>query len=64
MNGKVFIVVPAYNEAAVIVEVIREIKAAGYEHIVVVDDGSTDGTVDAARKEQVTAQLLSIKKMV
>ncbi|MFZ2226236.1 MAG: glycosyltransferase family 2 protein [Candidatus Moraniibacteriota bacterium] len=41
---KTIIVIPAYNEAEVIQSVIREIKSAGYENIVVVDDGSADDT--------------------
>ena len=43
--------VPAYNEAATIVEVLERLEALGRDHqVVVVDDGSTDGT--AARVEQ------------
>ncbi len=40
----VAVVVPAYNEAKVIVEVIREIQAAGDYLVIVVDDGSSDDT--------------------
>ncbi len=42
--AKVFVVIPAYNEAKVISDVILEVKAAGDYHIVVVDDGSKDDT--------------------
>ena len=45
---QVIVVVPAYNEAKVIGEVIAEIGAAGPYQIVVVDDGSRDGTFAAA----------------
>ncbi|MFZ2187721.1 MAG: glycosyltransferase family 2 protein [Candidatus Moraniibacteriota bacterium] len=45
-----FIVIPAFNEAAVIQDVIREIKAAGYDHIIVVDDGSADATYAKAKE--------------
>ncbi|QQR77929.1 MAG: glycosyltransferase family 2 protein [Candidatus Moraniibacteriota bacterium] len=45
----VWIVIPAYNEATVIASVIKEIRQAGYENILVVDDGSTDHTFDVAR---------------
>ncbi len=47
-NKKIFIVIPAFNESLVIKEVISEIQRAGYENIIVVDDGSTDSTFSAA----------------
>jgi glycosyltransferase involved in cell wall biosynthesis len=41
----VSVVIPAYNEAAVIAEVVSSLASAGAWHeIIVVDDGSTDGT--------------------
>jgi glycosyltransferase involved in cell wall biosynthesis len=43
-----FIVVAAYNEAAVISEVVGELLAA-YRYVVVVDDGSVDETGATAR---------------
>lgn len=43
-NKKIYIVVPAFNESTVISDVISEIKQAGYENIIVVDDGSCDNT--------------------
>jgi glycosyltransferase involved in cell wall biosynthesis len=44
---KLTVIVPAYNEAATIAEVIRRVLATGVaEEIVVVDDGSTDGTAE------------------
>jgi len=50
----VSIIVPAHNEAAVIDRCLNSIKAQDYPHdkleIIVVDDGSTDGT--AARVEE------------
>ncbi|MDP9344742.1 MAG: glycosyltransferase family 2 protein, partial [Actinomycetota bacterium] len=43
----VSIVVPAYNEARFIEEVLRRVAAVPFRReIVVVDDGSTDGTPD------------------
>lgn len=42
------VVVPAYNEAAVIGEVIRGLRGT-YPHVLVVDDGSTDETGRVAR---------------
>lgn len=44
MHMKVFIVIPAYNEASVIVDVVKEVQGAGDYHIIVVDDGSYDKT--------------------
>ncbi len=42
-----WIVVPAYNEATIIGDVIADVRAV-FEHVVCVDDGSTDGTADTA----------------
>lgn len=43
-NNKIFIVIPAFNEATVIKDVITEVQSAGYKNIIIVDDGSTDNT--------------------
>jgi len=50
-NPLVSIIVPAYNEALVIENTIRSLLASEYSNyeIIVVDDGSTDGTPDVAR---------------
>jgi UDP-N-acetylglucosamine---dolichyl-phosphate N-acetylglucosaminyltransferase len=40
----VAVVIPAYNEASVIADVIREVAASGNYLVVVVDDGSKDAT--------------------
>jgi polyprenyl-phospho-N-acetylgalactosaminyl synthase len=45
----VWIVVPAFNEAAVIGEVIADLRSV-FDHVVCVDDGSTDGTGDIAMR--------------
>ncbi len=42
----VYVVVPAYNEARVIAEVIRDIRGVNTCKIIVVDDGSTDSTFE------------------
>ena len=48
-NGDVWVVIPAFNEAAAIGSVIADLRPfAG--NIVVVDDGSKDGTADAAHE--------------
>lgn len=48
------IVVPAYNEAAIIESVIQEIQSAGYRDIIVIDDGSADDTFERAKQTGVT----------
>lgn len=44
-----FVVVPAYNEGPSLAGVVLEVRAA-YPNVVVVDDGSTDGTYAAAQR--------------
>lgn len=46
---KTVIVLPAWNESSVLGEVLREIKSAGYQNIIVVDDGSKDNTFTVAQ---------------
>jgi polyisoprenyl-phosphate glycosyltransferase len=51
---KVIAIIPAYNEEKTIGEVLRVLKdIAVIDRIVVVSDGSTDGTVDVAREYDV-----------
>lgn len=48
-------VIPAFNEAPTIAEAVREILAAGVcDQVIVVDDGSTDGTAACAREAGAT----------
>ncbi len=51
VEPRVTIIVPVYNEAAVIVAALRSLLALEYPSfdILVIDDGSTDGTFDLAR---------------
>lgn len=43
MSSDIFIIIPVYNEATVIAQTIHQALQTGYT-VVVVDDGSTDGT--------------------
>lgn len=47
---RVSIVIPAHNEEVVIGDVLDELRAGSYYEIIVVDDGSTDHTVEIAEK--------------
>ena len=42
---KLSVIIPVYNEAGTILEIIQRVKEAPFEkEIIVVDDSSTDGT--------------------
>lgn len=45
-NNNIVFLIRSYNEATRIIQVIESIFAAGYTQILVVDDGSMDGTED------------------
>ncbi|MCW5198946.1 glycosyltransferase, partial [Desulfobulbus sp. F3] len=62
MMKTVVIVIPVYNEAKVIGSVIEEVRAHGYEHIVVVDDGSADDSYLIATAYDVLALRLKINR--
>jgi glycosyltransferase involved in cell wall biosynthesis len=46
-SPRIWVVIAAYNEARVIAHVVGDVARRGY-HVVVVDDGSGDGTADHA----------------
>jgi UDP-N-acetylglucosamine---dolichyl-phosphate N-acetylglucosaminyltransferase len=49
MKG-VYIVIPAFQEEGKIGQVVQDVFRAGYQNIVVVDDGSMDATSDVAKE--------------
>ena len=63
--GGIAVVIPAYNESANIAHVIGALPARvqGLEmHAIVVDDGSSDGTTDAARAAGASAVSLPLNR--
>lgn len=49
MENNIWLVLPAYNEAKILRSVLEEIQGAGYQNIIVVDDGSKDNTFEVAK---------------
>ena len=47
--GDIWVVIPAFNEAAVIGDVVLEARTA-YPNVIVIDDGSSDATAARARQ--------------
>lgn len=43
-KARIAVVIPIYNESSVIGNVVQEVRRYGYNHIIVVDDGSKDAT--------------------
>ena len=52
-NNSIWIIIPAFNEETIIEKVLTDIQLAGYRNIIVVDDGSIDGTYKKALKSGV-----------
>lgn len=53
LRGDVYLVLPAFNEAKVVGDVVRAVRAQ-YDHVVVVDDGSVDQTAAEAAESGAT----------
>lgn len=51
-DKKIFFVIPAFNEGKSIGRVVNELKKAGYNNIIVIDDGSKDNTYAEAKKRK------------
>lgn len=60
--GKNWIVIPAYNEEKTIGKVIDNLKKQGLKNIIVVDDGSADGTSNIAEKHKVKVYIHVINR--
>jgi glycosyltransferase involved in cell wall biosynthesis len=65
-KARVSVVVPAYNHEHYIVEALDSIRLQSYRdiEIVVVDDGSTDGTAEAVRRYAQTYPELNLQLVV
>ena len=50
-SGALMIVIPARNEARTIGTLIHRLRSVGYKDVLVIDDLSSDGTGDIARRE-------------
>jgi glycosyltransferase involved in cell wall biosynthesis len=60
LDMKLSVIIPVYNEAKTILEIIKRVKGVPFEkEIIVVDDGSTDGTSSLLRKNQDEITVLS-----
>lgn len=59
---KVTVLIPAYNEAGVIGRTILSVSKSEYKNfiVIVIDDGSTDGTYNAAQKMVTTLKLKNV----
>ncbi len=53
-NPKVVIMMPGYNVARALKDTYEEIPSKHKKHVILVDDGSTDKTVDVAKKLGIT----------
>ena len=59
---KVSVIIPAYNEADRIGAVLRAVDNAELtDHIIVVDDGSTDQTAEEVRESKTQVELISLE---
>lgn len=60
MTPRILIAIPAHNEAATVASVVTEARHHGHP-VLVIDDGSTDGTGERARVAGAT--VLTVEKI-
>lgn len=53
-TGKTIVVMPAYNAAPTLIKTLADLPENVVDEIILVDDGSTDGTIDLALREGLT----------
>ncbi len=53
-NSEVAIIIPSYNEGERLEQVVRSVLQNGFTSVIVVDDGSTDKSIDKLKKYPVT----------
>ena len=58
-RSEVCVLIPTYNEAAAIADVISGFRERGFENILVMDGNSTDGTREIARDEGARVEIQS-----
>lgn len=61
MSGT-WVVIPVYNEERVVGSVVRDVRATGYEHVLIVDDGSRDHSAEAAEAAGAVALRLAVNR--
>ena len=50
---KEYIVIPAYNEERSLGKVVDDLRKNGFENIIVINDGSTDNTLEVAKNKKI-----------
>lgn len=53
-QSRVLVIIPAYNESETILDTVNDVIATGFDYVVV-NDGSTDATLDICRSNHVNA---------